>query len=104
MIISQDGPCPSKKMRAVAGDAPEHGLADRLDAALEAQSANVAPILNVSFILIPSIALLLGTLALKVFPINKKTFESIKAALEARRNGEDYSQYMDDVQKVVGRK
>ena len=74
------------------------------DAALEAQSANVAPILNVTFILIPSIALLLGTLALKVFPINKKTFESIKAALEARKNGEDYSQYMDDVQKIVGRK
>ena len=74
------------------------------DAALEVQSSNVAPILNVTFILIPSIALILGVLALKVFPINKDTFESIKAALEARKKGEDYSQYMDDVRKIVGGK
>ncbi len=78
--------------------------ASGFDATLEVQGANVAPILDVAFILIPSIALLMGTLALKVFPINKDTFESIKAALEARRNGEDYSQYMDDVNKILGRK
>ncbi|MBR5739794.1 MAG: MFS transporter [Firmicutes bacterium] len=77
--------------------------ASGFDAALETQAASVAPILNVTFILIPSVALLLGTLALNVFPINKVTFGSIKAALEARRNGEDYSEYMDDVNRIVGK-
>ena len=75
--------------------------ASGFDASLQTQGSHVAPILNVSFILIPGIFLILGALVLKVFPINKKTFGSLKSALEARRNGEDYSEYMDDVNSIL---
>ncbi|MBR6473467.1 MAG: MFS transporter [Firmicutes bacterium] len=77
--------------------------ASGFDAALETQGAAVAPVLDMTFILLPGIFLLLGTLVLKVFPINKKTFESLKAALEARRKGGDWSEYEDDISKIVGR-
>ena len=73
------------------------------DASLSVQNDTVASMLNVSFILLPGVFLIIGTLILHVFPINKKTFESLRAALDARANGEDYSQYMDDVNKILGR-
>ena len=74
-----------------------------LAASLSVQNDTVASMLNVSFILLPGVFLIIGTLILHVFPINKKTFESLRAALDARANGEDYSQYMDDVNKILGR-
>ena len=73
------------------------------DASLEVQAGSVSSLLNVTFILIPGIFLILGTLVLHVFPINKKTFESLRKALEARRTGEDTSEYMEDVRKIVGK-
>ncbi len=74
------------------------------DAAAAVQSDKLAPMLDLTFILLPSIFMILGTLILAVFPINKKTFGSMRAALEARLKGEDYSAYMDDVNRIVGRK
>jgi Na+/melibiose symporter-like transporter len=73
------------------------------DASLDVQSSSVSSLLNVAFILIPGIFLILGTLVLHVFPINKRTFESLRNALDARRTGADYSEYMDDVRKIVGK-
>ena len=72
------------------------------DAGLSVQNEAVSSMLNVSFILIPAVFMVLGTLILKVFPINKKTFESLRSALDARKNGEDTSEFMDDVRKIVG--
>ena len=72
------------------------------DAALETQNAAVVSMLNITFILLPAVFLILGTLVLKIFPINKKTFKSIRNALDKRARGEDYSEYMDDVNKIVG--
>ena len=74
------------------------------DASLESQSEAVVSILNVSFILIPGVFLVIGTVILHLFPINKRTFESLRKALDARKAGEDFSMYMDDVTKIVGKK
>ena len=72
------------------------------DASMEVQNEAVTSVLNVSFILLPGVFLILGTLILKIFPINKKTFGSLKSALEARSKGEDYSMYMEDVRRITG--
>ena len=74
------------------------------DAALETQPDSVIGFLNISYILIPCICLIAGALALKVFPINKRTFASLTAALELRNRGESYSQYDDDLAKILGHK
>lgn len=73
------------------------------DAALGSQNAAVISMLNVTFILLPAVFLVLGTLVLKIFPINRKTFGSIRSALDKRAKGEDYSEYMDDIIKIVGK-
>lgn len=74
------------------------------DAALDTQNVAVVSMLNITFILLPAVFLILGTLVLKIFPINKKTFGSIRSALDKRAQGEDYSEYMDDINKIVGKK
>ena len=43
----------------------------------------------------------IGFAALQRFPINKKTFGSLTEALRLRREGKDYSAYLDDVRKVI---
>ncbi len=74
------------------------------NAALEVQPGSVIGFLNVSYILVPCICLLVGAVALKVFPINKKTFASLTAALELRKKGESYEQYEEDLLKILGHK
>lgn len=74
------------------------------DAALENQPDSVIGFLNLSYIFIPCICLIAGALALKVFPVNKKTFASLTAALELRNKGEEYSQYEEDLTKILGYK
>lgn len=71
------------------------------DPALEVQPDSVILFLNASYILVPSICFAVGFAALKVFPINKRTFGSLVAALQLRREGKDFSQYMEDVEKVL---
>lgn len=72
------------------------------DPSLAIQPENVNAFLNAAFILIPCVCLLIGVAALKVFPINKDTFDSLKKALELRKEGNDYSQYLDDLNKIIG--
>lgn len=71
------------------------------DAELEVQAGSVAAFLDVGYILVPSICCLIGFFALRAFPINKKTFSSLQKALELRKNGESYEEYMDDLEKII---
>ena len=72
------------------------------DAELASQPESVVAFLNMAYILIPCVCLILGALALKIFPINKKTFESLTAALELRKKGESYEQYAADLDRITG--
>lgn len=69
--------------------------------ALKTQPDSAVAFLNTAYILVPSICFVIGFAALKVFPINRKTFGSLINALKLRREGKDYSQYMDDVEKLL---
>ena len=71
------------------------------DPALEVQPASAIAFLNTAYILVPSICFTVGFAALKVFPINKKTFSSLQQALEKRAHGESYDEYMDDINKLI---
>lgn len=72
------------------------------DAGLAVQPHAVVTLLNCMYILIPAICFLAGAAALKIFPINKKTFASLQTVLKLRSEGRDFSIYMDDVRKVIG--
>ncbi len=69
---------------------------------LAVQPDSAVTFLNAAFILIPAICLLIGAGALKAFPINKKTFASLQEVLKLRKAGEDYSMYMEDIDKIMG--
>ena len=71
------------------------------DPQLSVQPESVSVFLGFAYILIPCICLLVGAAALKVFPINKYTFASLQKAIELRCKGEDYSEYMDDINKIL---
>ncbi len=71
------------------------------NADLQVQPDAVVTVLNCMYVLAPSVCFLIGAIALKVFPINKKTFASLQAVLKLRKEGKDYSIYMDDVMKIV---
>ena len=71
------------------------------NADLNAQPDAVVMLLNIMYILIPAVCFLAGAFALKIFPINRKTFASLQAALKLRSEGKDYSMYMDDIRKVI---
>ncbi len=64
------------------------------------QSDSVVLFLDIGYILVPSICCLIGFLALKAFPIDKKTFASLQKVLELRENGESYDEYMEDINKL----
>lgn len=72
------------------------------DPNLEIQPESVNVFLNAAFILVPCLCLLAGVVVLKVFPINKDTFDSLRKALELRKEGKDYSAYMEDINKIIG--
>ena len=72
------------------------------DAELAVQPESVNIFLNAAFILVPCLCLIGGAAILKVFPIDKKSFMSLQKAIELRDKGEDYSQYMDDVNRIIG--
>lgn len=71
------------------------------DASLAVQPGGVVQFLNTAYILMPSICFVIGFIALKVFPINKKTFGSLLRALERRKAGEDDAQYRQDIEKMI---
>lgn len=72
------------------------------DAGRAVQSESVNTFLTVAYILVPCLCLLGGAVALKVFPITRKTFISLQTALELREKGESYDEYMEDIEKIVG--
>ena len=72
------------------------------DAKLEMQPESVNTFLDAAFILVPCLCLLAGVAVLKVFPINKKTFDSLRKVLQLKKEGKDYSEYMDDINKIIG--
>ncbi len=65
------------------------------------QSGNTVLFLNVSFMLLPGICFILAAVSLKTFPINKKTFSALIEALQLKRNGKDYKEYMDDIGRII---
>lgn len=71
------------------------------DASLPEQSPQTILFLDASFMLIPGLCFLLGAGALRLFPINKRTFESLAAAVALKREGRDYTQYWEDIRKIV---
>ena len=71
------------------------------DPALQVQSDRVVTFLNCAYILVPCVCFVIGLVALKLFPINKQTFGSLVEALRLRRAGEDYSMYLEDIEKVI---
>lgn len=75
--------------------------ASGFDASLAAQPEGVVHFLNAAYILMPSLCFVIGFVALKVFPINKKTFGSLLRALERRRAGKDYGEYMEDIERMI---
>ena len=74
------------------------------DPDLAVQPESVINFLDAAYILFPCICMLIGAVALKIFPINKKTFASLQAALMLRSEGKDYEVYLSDIEKIVGRK
>ena len=65
------------------------------------QAASTIGFLKVEYILIPSILCLIAAFSVKLLPITKTRFESLQKAIEARKNGENYDEYMDDVNAIV---
>ncbi len=65
------------------------------------QSAGVIHFLNGAYILTPSICFAVGFVSLAVFPVNKKTFNSLISALALRREGKSYEIYMEDIRKLL---
>ncbi len=74
------------------------------DPGLAQQPESVTAFLNGAYILFPCICMLVGAGVLKIFPINKRTFASLQAALMLRKNGESYEQYMSDIERIIGNK
>lgn len=70
-------------------------------AAAAAQPESVISFLSAAYILVPSICFTVGFIALKIFPINKKTFTSLVTALQCRREGKDYEAYLPDIEKLL---
>ncbi len=70
---------------------------------LIAQPESVNAFLSAAYILVPCICLLIGAAVLKIFPINKKTFASLQAALALREEGRPYDQYTEDLEKIIGK-
>lgn len=70
------------------------------DPALAEQSGRTILFLDVSFMLIPGVCFFLGAAALRMFPINKKTFASLTAAVALKREGKDYEAYWEDIKRI----
>ena len=65
------------------------------------QSTGTLDFLASSYMLFPGILLMIGALTLKIFPVNKDTFFSLKSAITLKESGRDYSQYQDDIDKIL---
>ena len=57
--------------------------------------------LNLAYVLTPGVCFLIGAAALARFPLNKKTFASLTSAVRKKNAGEDYSEYSEDLNKIL---
>lgn len=73
------------------------------DANASVQSESVMMFLNAAFILVPSLCLLAGAYALKIFPIDRENFAVLGKVLALRADGLDYSMYKGEIEKIIGR-
>lgn len=65
-----------------------------------AQPESVIIFLKSAYVLVPGLCFLIASAALAKFPINKKTFASLSAAVKKKNNHEDYSEYAEDLNKI----
>ena len=57
--------------------------------------------LDTLFLLVPGIAFLVACGILFLYPLNKKRFMSLQSALRLKGQGRDYSQYEEDLKKIL---
>ncbi|MBO5666562.1 MAG: MFS transporter [Firmicutes bacterium] len=71
------------------------------DATLAAQPESAIAALDRIFLLTPGVAFLLACAILAMYPLNKKRFMSLQSALRLKQQGRDYSQYQEDLDKIL---
>jgi Na+/melibiose symporter-like transporter len=71
------------------------------DATLAAQPESAIAALDKIFLLTPGVAFLLACAILALYPLNKKRFMSLQSALRLKQQGRDYSQYQEDLDKIL---
>ena len=71
------------------------------DATLAAQPESAIAALDKIFLLTPGVAFLLACGILALYPLNKKRFMSLQSALRLKQQGRDYSQYQEDLDKIL---
>lgn len=49
----------------------------------------------------PALCLIIGAVALKLFPINRENFAALRTAIELKKNGEDYSIYEEKIEMII---
>ena len=75
--------------------------ANGFDATLAVQSESAMRALDTLFLLVPGIAFLAAAGVLLLYPLNKKRFMSLQSALRLKEQGRDYSQYQEDLNKIL---
>ncbi len=71
------------------------------DPAETVQPETVVTFLELAYVLAPSLCFLTGAAALAKFSLNKKTFASLSAAVKKKNAGEDFSEYAEDIDKIL---
>lgn len=71
------------------------------DPAAAVQAESVVTFLNLAYVLTPGVCFLIGAAALARFPLNKETFASLTSAVRKKNAGEDYSEYSEDLNKIL---
>lgn len=71
------------------------------DASLASQTDQSLSGIGKTFIVYPSIALVIGAFLLFLYPMDRKSFEAVKHALERKRNNQDYSEYSSAFKKLI---
>jgi len=75
--------------------------ANGFDATQAVQSESAMRALDTLFLLVPGVAFLLACGILCLYPLNKKRFMSLQSALRLKEQGRDYSQYQEDLDKIL---
>ena len=71
------------------------------DGKLIVQPDSVDIFLRVAYVLSPAICFLIAAFALFRFPIDKKSFNDLSAAVKRKKAGEDYSEFSGSLEKIL---